>query len=168
MTELYGLFSRSVRYSLMRQLASQDTDDMMHDAFIAVVQAIRRGDLREPERLMGFVRTIVRRQVATYIECAVQVRTQIAPLDPTAPLAALDATPEQVLMRREKKEIAETALQSISERDRQILVRFYILEQSQEEICRELGLSKTQFRLLKSRAKARFGAIGRKRVERAD
>jgi hypothetical protein len=40
------------------------------------------------------------------------------------------------------------------------------MEQTQEEICKEMRLSETQFRLLKSRAKARFGELGRKRLAR--
>jgi hypothetical protein len=36
-------------------------------------------------------------------------------------------------------------------------------EQTQEEICSAMDLTDTQFRLLKSRAKARFGDLGKKR-----
>ena len=71
MEELYKLFSRGIRYYLCRQLGPQELDDRLHDTFLIVVNAVRRGDLREPERLMGFVRTVVRRQVAAYIEQAV-------------------------------------------------------------------------------------------------
>ncbi len=53
-------------------------------------------------------------------------------------------------------------LRSISNRDREILTRFYLLEQTQQQICVEMQLSETQFRLLKSRAKARFGELGRR------
>ena len=74
MTELYRLFSKGIRFYLCRQLGPQELDDKVHDTFLIVVQAIRRGDLREPERLMGFVRTVVRRQVAAYIDDAVQTR----------------------------------------------------------------------------------------------
>ena len=66
MEELYQLFSKGIRFYLCRQLGPQELDDKVHDTFVVVVQAIRRGDLREPERLMGFVRTIVRRQVAAH------------------------------------------------------------------------------------------------------
>lgn len=68
MEDLYRLFARGVRYYLCRQLGVQELDDKVHDTFLIVVQAIRRGDLREPERLMGFVRTVVRRQVAAHID----------------------------------------------------------------------------------------------------
>ena len=55
-------------------------------------------------------------------------------------------------------------LERMSARDREILSRFYLCEQPQEQICEAMDLTDTQFRLLKSRAKARFGQIGRKKV----
>src|SRR5581483_882450 len=60
MEELYSVFSKGIRFFLCRQLGPQELDDKVHDTFLIVVQAIQRGELREPERLMGFVRTIVR------------------------------------------------------------------------------------------------------------
>src|SRR6266540_4928521 len=74
MERLYHLFLQGVRFYLCRQLGPQELDDKVHDAFVIVVQAIQRGDLREPERLMGFVRTVVRRQVAAQINKAVHAR----------------------------------------------------------------------------------------------
>src|ERR1700722_11705341 len=79
--ELYRVFSRGVRFYLCRQLGPQDLDDKVHDTFLTVAQAIQRGDLREPQRLMGYVRTIVRRQVAAQIENNVQNRRHQADLD---------------------------------------------------------------------------------------
>jgi DNA-directed RNA polymerase specialized sigma24 family protein len=55
-------------------------------------------------------------------------------------------------------------LKGISQRDREILTRFYLYEQPQEQICEEMNLTETQFRLLKSRAKARFGELGKRRL----
>src|SRR5438128_8090479 len=76
MSELYEMFSRGIRFHLCRHPGTQDLDDRVHDAFVMVVQSIRRGELREPQRLMGFVRTVVRRLVATHIEKAVQARRE--------------------------------------------------------------------------------------------
>src|SRR5450755_680367 len=87
MEELYRVFSRGMRFYLCRQLGPQDLDDKVHDCFLIVVQAIRRGDLREPERLMGFVRTIVRRQIAGHIDTAVNVRRQQVDIESTTPIA---------------------------------------------------------------------------------
>ncbi len=164
MEQLYKLFSRGIRYYLCRQLGPQELEDKVHDTFLIVVNAIRRGDLREPERLMGFVRTVVRRQVAAYIEQAVHNRREQADLESGITVADRKQNPEQEAMIRQKAELMESALSALSERDREILVRFYLKEQAQEQICREMDLTETQFRLLKSRAKAKFGEIGKKKL----
>ncbi len=166
MEELYRLFSHGIRCYLRRQLARQEVEDKIHDTFLIVVEAIRRGTLREPERLMGFVRTIVRRLVAASIEDAIQSRKDLEDLEQGFGISDSGMTPEEDLISRQQTAIMETILRSISSRDREILTRFYLREQSQEQICREMDLTETQFRLLKSRAKARFGELGRRRVSR--
>ena len=164
MEQLYKLFSKGIRYYLCRQLGPQELEDKVHDTFLIVVNAIKRGDLREPERLMGFVRTVVRRQVAAYIENAVHTRRDQADLESGVSVVDRTHNPEQKAMIREKAALMKSSLEALCDRDRDILVRFYLLEQSQEQICGEMSLSETQFRLLKSRAKAKFGEIGRKKL----
>jgi RNA polymerase sigma-70 factor (ECF subfamily) len=164
MEQLYKLFSRGIRYYLCRQLGPQELEDKVHDTFLIVVNAIRRGDLRDPERLMGFVRTVVRRQVAAYIEQAVHTRREQTDLETGISVADRKQNPEQEAIVRQKAELMKSALEALSKRDRDILVRFYLKEQTQEQICREMALTETQFRLLKSRAKAKFGDIGRKKL----
>src|SRR5947208_4127715 len=164
MEQLYKLFSRGIRYYLCRQLGPQELEDKVHDTFLIVVNAIKRGDLREPERLMGFVRTVVRRQVAGYIENAVHTRRDQTDLECGASVADRKHNPEQEAIIRAKVELMRSALQALSQRDRDILIRFYLKEQPQEQICEEMSLTETQFRLLKSRAKAKFGEIGRKKL----
>ncbi|HEV8042211.1 MAG TPA: sigma-70 family RNA polymerase sigma factor [Bryobacteraceae bacterium] len=166
MEELYRLFGRGIRYYLCRQLGHQELDDKVHDTFVIVVQAIRRGELREPDRLMGFVRTVVRRQVAAYIDEAVHSRRDELNLDLGVRIADRRSDPEQTAAFRQKVEFMLEVLRSLSERDREILTRFYLDEQSQETICGEMDLSETQFRLLKSRAKARFGEVGKRRLQK--
>ena len=166
MEELYAVFSRGVRFYLCRQLGVQELEDKVHDTFLIVVQAIRRGELREPDRLMGFVRTVVRRQVAAYIDHAVQARKEQAELESGLTITDGRTNPEEDAIARQRIEIMVEVLRSVSARDREILTRFYLLNQSQEEICGEMGLNGTQFRLLKSRAKARFGELGRRRLRR--
>lgn len=166
MEELYKVFSKGVRFYLCRQLGPQELDDKVHDTFIVVVQAICRGDLREPERLMGFIRTIARRQVAASIDGLVQKRRDQAELDVGLAVADTQVDPEASAISREKVEIMREILESIPNRDREILTRFYLREESQQQICDAMDLTETQFRLLKSRAKARFGEIGKRKLTR--
>lgn len=162
--ELYRLLARGIRFFLCRHLGAQELDDRVHDTFLIIVRAIQSGGLREPERLMGFVRTIVRRQVATYIEESVNSRREYADLEVGGRVADHRHDPEQRLMREQRVQLMLQVLHSISQRDREILTRFYLYEQTQEQICEEMGLTETQFRLLKSRAKARFAELGRRRL----
>jgi RNA polymerase sigma-70 factor (ECF subfamily) len=164
MEELYSIFAKGVRFFLCRQLGPQELDDKVHDIFLLVVQAIRRGDLREPERLMGFVRTVVRRQVAAHIEKAVSTRRGHTELDSSMRVPDPHDNPEEHAVFRQRVELIRKVLHELSDKDREILTRFYLREQSQDQICREMKLTETQFRLLKSRAKARFGELGKKKL----
>jgi RNA polymerase sigma-70 factor, ECF subfamily len=162
MEELYRAFSKGVRYYLYRQLGPQDLDDKVHDIFLIITQSIQRGDLRDPDRLMGYVRTIVRRQVAAHIDTAVQERRN-SDLSDSRYTCDHNPNPERRLIERQNEELALRILNSLQKRDREVLVRFYLDEQPAERICQEMGLSETQFRLIKSRAKARFGELGKRR-----
>ena len=161
--ELYSIFAKGIRFFLWRQLGPQDLDDRVHDIFLMVVQSIQRGELREPERLMGYVRTVVRRQAATYIQSTMNARRSHVPIDGGAALRARETDPERKAIEEQQTEVAMRVLQSLPRRDREVLIRFYLHEQGPEEICRDLGMTETQFRLIKSRAKARYGELGKRR-----
>jgi RNA polymerase sigma factor (sigma-70 family) len=163
MEELYGIFAKGIRYFLLRNLGADDLDDRVHDCFVIVAESIRKGDLRDPARLMGFVRTVVKRQIAANIETAVNKRRSEVEYDETMfNISDWKNDPEKSLLTRQRTEIARRVMGGISKRDREILQRFYVDEQPQEKICEEMGLTYNQFRLLKSRAKARFGDLGKR------
>lgn len=163
MAELYGIFAKGIRYFLLRNLGPEELDDKVHDCFVIVAQAIKNGDLREPERLMGYVRTVVKRQIAASIDIAVQQRRNRVDFEESMfCMSDWRENPERTVISQQRAEIARKVLNGVSRRDREILNRFYVLEQSQEQICADMGLSYNQFRLLKSRAKARFGELGKK------
>jgi RNA polymerase sigma factor (sigma-70 family) len=164
--QMYRIFSTGVRFYLCRQLGPQDLDDRVHDVFLIIVQSIQKGELREPERLMGYVRTIVRRQVAAQIDDNVKARHNQADLDFGMTLSDHHPNPERCAIEHESEELAMRILNSLPKRDREVLARFYLEEQPPDRICREMGLTETQFRLVKSRAKARFGELGRTRFAR--
>src|SRR5688572_5650394 len=132
LTELYQIFGRGIRFFMYRQLGPQDIDDRVHDAFLVVVQAIQRGELRDPARLMGFVRTIVRRQVATRIDHLVQTRREQVAIEQGPVIADQTGTPEDQAMGGQQVQLMLSVLRSMSARDRDILTRFYLHEQSQE------------------------------------
>jgi RNA polymerase sigma factor (sigma-70 family) len=166
MEELYAMFSNGIRYSLARQLGPDEIDDRLHDAFLIVVDAIRAGELRDPRRLMGFIRTVVKRMVASSIDRHVSERKGRLDDEKKSNMHDHGETPERVMLFQQQAGIVREVLSELSTRDRQILTRFYVDEQPAQQICEEMGLTVTQFRLLKSRAKNRFGELGKKKVQK--
>ena len=71
--------------------------------------------------------------------------------------------PERLAIDRQNLDLAVRLLRSLPIRDREVLIRFYLKEQTPEQICSEMDLTETQFRLIKSRAKARYGELGQRR-----
>lgn len=164
MEALYAVFSRGLRYYLIRQFGAQDVDDKVHDIFLEVVQALRRGLLRDPERLTGFVHTIARRQVALAIDRTVEARAHTAGFESGLDVRDTRSGPEECLLQREEREVMTEVLREMAWRDREVLKRFYLEGQPQERICRELDLTLDQYRLVKNRAKSRFGQLGQQKL----
>jgi RNA polymerase sigma factor (sigma-70 family) len=115
---------------------------------------------------MGYVRTVVRRQVAGYIGAAVESRRNLVDPDHGVVLRDRRPDPERKAIEDQNLELAMRVLNTLPRRDREVLVRFYLQEQSPGQICRDMGLTQTQFRLTKSRAKARFTELGQARFAR--
>jgi RNA polymerase sigma factor (sigma-70 family) len=85
-------------------------------------------------------------------------------MESTVRIADPRGNPEDAAIFHQRNELIQKVLRELGMRDREILTRFYLQEESQEQICVEMRLSETQFRLLKSRAKARFGELGKKKL----
>jgi RNA polymerase sigma-70 factor (ECF subfamily) len=163
--ELYRIVAKGIRYFLVRHIGAEESDDRLHETFVIVVQAIQRGQVREPEKLLGFIRVIVRRQIAAYIDRRVQDRQNTVDIEVGTSVPDRGCNPEQQLVIRQHAAIFKKVLRELPEREREILVRFYLREESEEQICVEMGLTETQFRLSKSRAKSRFGEIGKRKLK---
>jgi RNA polymerase sigma-70 factor (ECF subfamily) len=159
---LYRIFSRGLRFYLLRQIGEQDCDDRMHEILLIVLNVLRKGGLREPQHIISFVWTVARRQVAATIQERIVSRQMELGLDCGIEIAEPSKNAESEIISRERAAIARKALLSLSPQNREILCRFYLKEQSHGQICREMNLTETQFRLGKSRAKARFAEAGKK------
>jgi RNA polymerase sigma-70 factor (ECF subfamily) len=170
MQELYELVldcaGPYLRWRLGSPNVQAEMDDRLHDTYLAAVEAILSGTIREPERLMGFVRTVVRHQATAAIRRAMHRRKTAGPADGGDGLADQRPNPEGSRIEAEQMEMMDSLLRHMKERDRKILVRFYLDGHSQEQICAEMNLTPTQFRLHKSRAKARFSSLALARLNR--
>lgn len=160
---LYHAFNR-LRWYFRRRLGPDPVDDCYHGLMVMLVTQIRDGKLRDPARLAGYVRTIARIQVVQQLQRKATQRCESSPDDHE--VAERGESFETQLARKEMVGIARRILCSLPARDRGVLIRFYLDEQSPEDIRKEFGLTENQFRLIKSRAKGRFDKLCRSALRR--
>ena len=156
--ELYALISKGMLFLLRRQMPLDLAAERMHDAFNMVLQAIHDGSIEDPRTFPSYVRTIIKRQCRKQFRTAVNVSS--------GELVTGDF-PSNVKKHvgfeaQERTAFFAEVLRSMRPDSREILIRFYLLEQSHTQICAEMGLTETEFRLLKVRAKVQFAERGRK------
>jgi len=166
--DLYHTVTGNARARLRRNVDPHLVEDGLHDIVVTVLEAIQVGALREPERLMGFVRTVTQRQVAAHIRSNMARRRRLTPLNLMELACSSDHSPEAAFVQRERTDSLRRVLRRLRARDREILIRFYYHEQDANQICEEMNLTTTQFRLFKSRAIARcsdFARAARKEAE---
>jgi RNA polymerase sigma factor (sigma-70 family) len=150
---LYAVLAGPIRARLSRVVRSEEIEDRLHEVMVIVLEAIRCGELQAPERLPGFVRTVTRRRIVAHIRSQVFQRQWL--VDGVEMVASHDESPEDCAVRQERIERLTRVLRRLKKRDREILERFYLREQNAQQICAEMRLTETQFRLFKSRAIAR-------------
>ena len=155
-SELVSRYCRGVTILIRR--ASRDAsavDDLYQQTFQIALEKIRRGDLREPERLSGFICSLARNLVIDHFRRAAAHRFP----GPVEGSRAADPAPGPLdsLLRVEKASIVRRVLAELpSERDREILFRFYIAEDEKDSICRDLGLASLHFNRVLFRARERY------------
>ena len=131
--ELIDRYSARMQHFLRRRRFSEtEAADLSGDIFLSVVQAVRRSALEREEALPAFVWTIARRRATMY-------RTE----------------PRQT-PRAESLQAAKAILAGMPEQDRELLVRYYLGEQTPEQICESFGLTAQQWGMVKTQTKARF------------
>jgi len=161
--ELYESL-RGIHFLLKRQMGPDRAEDAYHNLIINLVVDIKRGAIRKAECLPAYAMTIARRKVVQHIEEVVHERQNVDVDSAFWLTSAASENPEQVVLRSERKAIADRVLLSLSPRNREILIRFYLDGESEEEIRAAMDLTQTQFRLLKSRAKQRYAALVQERM----
>lgn len=159
--ELVDGYRHGLSY-LLRKLSGNPalSDDLLQETFQVVLRRIRAGELREPEKLSGFLRQTAK-------NLALREHRRSERLKDAAEREPEDPGESQLsrVLRQETAGLVRRVLRELrSGRDRQLLYRYYIAEHAKEEICRDLGLSSLNFNLVLFRARERF----RKLVEEAE
>lgn len=161
MEMLYQFIFRATRRVLNGRLRDQDPDDFFHETLTIVMEAILNGELRNPAALPGYVQSVIRRQGAMCIVRNVSRRRRMVDFGSVAECARSAVDIEADMLLREQSDLVKRGLRRLGSRDRELMTRFYLKGEPFLQICRDMNLTETQFRLYKSRAKAKLTAWAR-------
>jgi len=159
-------FAPRVRVMMIARLRDPDlARDLAQDALIALVQALRRGQLRETDRLAAFVHGLARNVFNNYIRTRSRRGIEEPIDDDVAGVEPADTGEE-----RERMALLERGLSEVSPSDREILQMTLVDGLKPGQIADRLGLTAEVVRARKSRAQKRvMSAIDRlSRTARAD
>ncbi len=167
--ELVQRFSRALSF-LTRRLARDEAaaEDLYQETFRRVIEKVRDGELREPEKLPGFVSSMARNLFLGSIRRT--GRRQQWQGDPEATETFPDPAPGQLtkLLARERAATVRHVLGELkNDRDREILSRYYIADENKDDICRDLGLTDLHFNRVLFRARQRYKELFETRREAA-
>jgi RNA polymerase sigma-70 factor, ECF subfamily len=130
-------------------------EDLTQDTLRLAIEKVRAGDVRDPERLSGFVASLARNLV---VEHARRTKArETAAGDNAGGVQDTAAGPLDRLLQDERDAIVRRLLDELpTERDRAILRRYYLDEQDKDEICAALGLTREHFTRVLFRARQRY------------
>jgi RNA polymerase sigma-70 factor (ECF subfamily) len=141
------------------------TEDLSQDTFRIALGKIRKGDVREPERLSGFICGIARNVAIDHIRRRQRAINQ-EEIGNAEQIPDPQADQFEQLWRKERAEIVRQTIKELKvERDREVLSRYYIAEEDKEQICADLGLTSQQFNSVIFRALKRYKELYLKRFD---
>jgi len=145
---LVRLYAAHVLAMLMARTGDRDAaHDLCQDVMIALLHALREGQLRETERLSGFVHGVARNIANNFV----RMRHRLPYLEKLPESLASPCT-EDPTESSERWLFVNRALASVSPTDRRILMLTLIEGLKPAEIAAQLGLNGEVVRARKSRA----------------
>jgi RNA polymerase sigma-70 factor (ECF subfamily) len=148
--EFYQRFARRVRLYGLRHLGGEDpARDLTHNVMVLTLEKLRRGEVREPERVGSFVLGVARMLVHEHYRS--RSREELLGNDPPPDHVLEPVEPDRLASARLKK-----CMELLSERERAILVLTYYGEQSTKTIASSLGLGTGNVRVIRHRGIAQL------------
>ena len=155
--QLVARYSRGLLSFLRRKTNADDlADDLHQDTFRIVLERLRSKGLENPAQLAGFIHATARNLVIGHFRK--QARRKTEP-DSVAIARASQggATQSDMTMLDEQAKMVRSVLAELrSERDRELLIRFYLDEEDKQSVCAALNLTDTHFNRVIFRARERF------------
>ncbi len=155
--EMVAKFGRGVMFYLRKEVRdAQAAQDLYQETFRIGIEKIRSQKLQNPGRLGAFLFGIARFVVRDYFRKGSKNESTLEP-ETVDRLPGPAVGPLSQLLRKDcSRQILEVLGTLKSDRDRQVIFRFYIAQDDKSDICRDLDLTSIHFNRVLHRARQRF------------
>lgn len=158
--ELFARYSRGLLYLLRRLGAPPElAEDLQQETFRVVLERLRRQALDDPAGLAGFLRGTARNLLIAERRKTARRRTDADDDELAQAVHPSQGQLSAVLQDEEAETVRRLIAELPTDRDRQLLLRFYVGEEEKERICADLGLDSLHFNRVLFRARQRFKEI---------
>ncbi len=157
--DLVRRFGRGISMLLRRLVADPHRqEDLYQETLRLLIEKVRRGEIREPEKLGGFAAAMARNLVRDQGRRYARRKTDPAG-DTLEPLPDPGLGPLGQLLRSEKVGFVREVLADLpTARDRELLTRHYLTQDDKQHICQDLDLSPAHYDRVLYRARQRYKA----------
>ncbi|HEX5736210.1 MAG TPA: sigma-70 family RNA polymerase sigma factor [Blastocatellia bacterium] len=132
------------------------TEDLCQETLMKALEKVRHGDVREPERLSGFICQMAKFIAIDYVR-KMRAAMRIEEIGAAEQVPDPSPDPSKQVLDKENAEAVRKVLSEMKvQRDKDILFRYYILEEEKDKICADLKLSRDQFSRVIFRALQRY------------
>jgi RNA polymerase sigma-70 factor (ECF subfamily) len=144
-----------------------DAEDLTQETLHIVVERVRAGTIEDPRKVFSFAASTARNLALNAARKALRQQT-IVDSDLVDELAQNLEMEQSELSDTDDRHLAEAVMAMLeelpTERDRQMLTRFYLDGVDKQQLCRELGLSPKHFDRVLMRARSRLRTIIERRA----
>lgn len=168
-TRMVELYEPALRRILRtRTNGKEELEDLTQEVWMQVLPKLRENALKNPAALPGFLNSFARKVAANHQRKKETLASKNKVADPevhwpTFPDLAVHLANEQLL------ELVNQLIDELPmERDRQVLRRFLILEESKADLCKEFAINARIFSSVLSRARQRLSELISKHLDDPD
>jgi RNA polymerase sigma factor (sigma-70 family) len=148
--------------SFVRTRDREASRDLVQDVLLAVIRALRKGQLQDPDRLAAFVHGTTR----NLINNELRSKSRLPPLEPLPeelPQTSMTAQPKDA----DQIQLVHHALESLADVDRKILWMTLVEGRKPGDIANRMGLTAEVVRTRKLRAVRKVTELVQKRLSRS-
>lgn len=155
--ELVRRYQRGLIFLLKRRTRDQQLAfDLTQETFRIAIEKLRQSPIEQVERVAGFLRgtalNLARAEVRKSTRRATTADSEAVDAAADEAAGPFDNVSTEQVQRIVRKLLDELPVQ----RDREILIRFYLDDEEKESICAGLGVDSAHFNRVLFRAKQRF------------